>query len=293
MRPDELANLGEHQLLDVRLADDFEAAHLAGAKNNCVFEVAFRERLSESAPDASKLTVVYGANPESHEAAAAEDKLKRYGYQSVAILDGGLAAAEQAGLEIRRGQPLAPQPELQDGRYEIDLEESRLEWLGRNLLNKHWGTAALESGFLTFEGKSLAGGEFVVDLNQLLCTDLQDSELHDVLIAHLRSEDFFDVPNHPKVRFAITKAEPVGDAKPGGRNVAIGGDLTIRGKTNAIEFEAAAGLTEDGKLAAQAAFSIDRTRWGILYGSGKFFARLAGHLVNDEIEFQLKIVAKS
>ncbi|MEM7015662.1 MAG: YceI family protein, partial [Verrucomicrobiota bacterium] len=154
------------------------------------------------------------------------------------------------------------------------------------------GTAALESGFLNFEGQSLTGGEFVVDLNQLQCADLQGSDLHDVLIEHLKSDDFFDVPNHPKVHFTITKAEPVEAAKPGGKNVVIGGDLTMRGKTNAIEFEAAAGLTEDGKPAAQAAFSIDRTRWGILYGSGKFFARLAGHIVNDEIEFQLKIVAK-
>ena len=30
-----------YQLLDVRLADDYEAGHLEGAKGNCVFEVAF------------------------------------------------------------------------------------------------------------------------------------------------------------------------------------------------------------------------------------------------------------
>ena len=31
-------------LVDVRLANDFEASHLPGALNNCVFEVAFMGR---------------------------------------------------------------------------------------------------------------------------------------------------------------------------------------------------------------------------------------------------------
>ncbi len=62
--------------------------------------------------------------------------------------------------------------------------------------------------------------------------------------------------------------------------------------TSAPEFTAAAGLTAEGKPAAQAAFSIDRTRWGILYGSGRFFKRLAGHVVNDMLEFQIRIITK-
>lgn len=49
-------------------------------------------------------------------------------------------------------------------------------------------------------------------------------------------------------------------------------------------------MTAEGKAAAQASFTIDRTQWGVIYGSGKFFKRLSGHLVNDLIEFQIKIV---
>src|SRR5688572_22059161 len=41
-------------VLDVRLADDFEACHIPQAVNNAVFEVAFMERLREQLPDKSQ-----------------------------------------------------------------------------------------------------------------------------------------------------------------------------------------------------------------------------------------------
>jgi len=73
-------------------------------------------------------------------------------------------------------------------------------------------------------------------------------------------------------------------------DVRLGDDLTLRGQTHPITFEAATGITPEGTAAAQATLSIDRTRWGIFYGSAKYFHRLAGHLVNDFIDFEIKIV---
>lgn len=292
MKAKELTKLGPHQLLDVRLPDDFNSGHISGAKNNCVFEMTFTVRLAESAPDTSQTTIVYGANPQSHEALAAAEKLRRLGYADVHILEGGLEAAIKSGVQIVGGSPLPTAPAPIDGTRQIDINESRLEWLGRNLLNKHWGTAALESGHLVFDHGTLTGGEFVVDLTRLECTDLAGSDLHDVLIAHLHNDDFFDVENHPKAKFVMTAVSNEVDASPGSCNLTIDGDLTLRGQTHPIQFTAAAGFTEKGMPAAQAAFSIDRTRWSILYGSGKFFNRLAGHLVNDLLEFQLRIVTQ-
>ena len=51
-------------------------------------------------------------------------------------------------------------------------------------------------------------------------------------------------------------------------------------------------MTPEGKFAAQASFAIDRTLWEVLYGSGKYFRNLGGHLVNDLIELQLRIVTR-
>ena len=292
MKPSELDPGVDIQLLDVRLAEDFESTHLTGAQNNCVFEVAFASRLPETAPDLAKKTIVYGANAQSHEADMAVEKLRRLGYRDVEILEGGIAAAEAAGLEVVRGAALPPEPVIPDGAFNIDLAESRVEWLGRNLINKHWGTVALESGHLIFAGGVLTGGEFVIDLTRIECADLAGTDLHDVLIAHLHNDDFFDVENHPKSKFVITRVGPGPESAPGSPNLEITGDLTLRGHTHSITFPSSAGITDDGKPAAQAAFSIDRTRWGILYGSGKFFHHLAGHVVNDHLEFQLRIIAE-
>jgi hypothetical protein len=40
----------------------------------------------------------------------------------------------------------------------------------------------------------------------------------------------------------------------------------------------------DGTYAAQAFITIDRTEWGVLYGSSRFFARLGDHVVNDHLK---------
>lgn len=292
MKPNELSTAADIQLLDVRLPRDFETAHLDGAQNNCVFEVAFAERLSQTASAPNKTTIVYGANDQSHEAKVAAEKLRRLGFGDVRILEGGIEAAEQADVELIRGAASPPEAAIADGIRNIDLEESRVEWLGRNLINKHWGTVALEAGHLTFEGGILSGGEIVIDLTRLECTDLAGTNLHDVLISHLHNDDFFDVENHPNAKFVITQVEPGLESAPGSPNLKITADLTIRGQTHPIVFTASAGLTEEGKPAAQAAFSIDRTRWDIIYGSGKFFHHLAGHVVNDQLEFQLRIITE-
>ena len=51
------------------------------------------------------------------------------------------------------------------------------------------------------------------------------------------------------------------------------------------------GTTADGLLAADAHFDIDRTRWNVLYGSGKFYEKLGKHLVSDDISLALKLIA--
>lgn len=277
-------------VMDVRLEDDFACSHVPGAVGNCVFEVAFGERLARLAPDRAAAICVYGAGEGSAEAAMAAEKLRRAGYITVLEMREGIAGWEEAGLPVEGSGERPADPPPPAGRYDIDLEASRVIWTGRNLLNSHTGTAQLKSGFLEFEKGRLTGGAFVIDLTSLRCTDLEGDPSHDVLIEHLESDDFFDTAHWPEAGFVITSAEVVGGARPGCRNLFIRGDLTLRGGTHPVEFAASAGLTAAGKPAAQAHVEIDRTQWRILYGSGRWFRRLAGHLVNDIIELDIRIV---
>lgn len=292
--PAELARLLDSDtppaVLDVRLADDHQAARIPGSLQNAVFETSFGERLAEALPDTTHPVVIYGSSRSSREAVMAAEKLERAGYTEVAVLPGGIAGWIAEGHGVESGEPLPEPPTLADGRHALDLDRCRVEWTGRNLLNRHAGTIGLLSGHLEFAGGALTGGEFEFDLQSLKCTDLAGSKLHAVLIAHLLDHDFLDAEAHPEARLVISEATMLPETTPGAPNLALLGDLTLRGVTLPVEFAAVSGVTPAGKAAAQAAFSIDRTRWGILYGSGKFFDRLAGHLVNDLIEFDIRIV---
>jgi hypothetical protein len=59
--------------------------------------------------------------------------------------------------------------------------------------------------------------------------------------------------------------------------------------SNEVTFPAMLAPAADGLLAADAHFDIDRTRWNVLYSSGKFYEKLGKHLVNDEISLALKL----
>ncbi|MDF1657681.1 MAG: YceI family protein [Verrucomicrobiales bacterium] len=276
-------------VVDVRLADDFEHSHIPGAISNCVFEVAFCDRFREATPDQGTACVLYGADAESHEAKMAAEKLEEMGYGDVRVIEGGLAEWKGAGLNVDGGAPEPSDPEIPSGTLPLDLSESRVEWTGRNLLNKHFGTIGLRSGEIEVADGKLVGGVVVIDMNAIECTDL-DGEMRDGLIGHLKSHDFFHTSEFPEATFRIFSSDRIEKAKPGDQNLIVRADLEMKGKTSAVELGCVAGITPEGKLAAQASFLIDRTVWNVIYGSGKFFNRLAGHLVNDLVDIEIKVI---
>jgi len=86
---------------------------------------------------------------------------------------------------------------------------------------------------------------------------------------HIRSADFFDVENHPEIVFESTSVTPTG-----GETATVTGNLTLRGETREVTFEATlnklgpspfdpsktvAGFTVRGE--------IDRTEFGMDYAA--------------------------
>ena len=63
-------------LVDVRLPEDFDAGHLSGSVNHCVFEMSFLDGLPDSWGKDDDIRVV-GSSPESTEARMAVEKLDR------------------------------------------------------------------------------------------------------------------------------------------------------------------------------------------------------------------------
>jgi polyisoprenoid-binding protein YceI len=112
-----------------------------------------------------------------------------------------------------------------------------------------------------------------------------------LLIAHLRGDDFFAVDRFPSAELTVRQSRAIAGATPGQANLEVTADLALRGETHAVEFAVVAAARDDGTLVAQGTIAFDRTRWGSIYGSGRFFARLGKHVVNDLIDLQVKVVA--
>lgn len=279
-------------LLDVRLEEDFEAAHLPGAMGNCVFEVQFLEKFREQNPATARPVVVYGWSDSSLEAVDAAEKLEQAGYLDVAILTGGLAGWRAAGFPVESGKAAPHAPQISDGIHAVDAGASRVEWTGRNLLNEHRGTIAVARGELVFRNQEPVSGWLTLDLTRLSCQDLEGDPLHQVLIDHLQSSDFLDTVRHPEARLDLTHLRKVPGAAAGVPNLEVGGALTLRGLARPVRCCLTGGITPEGKAAAQGTLLLDRTRWGILYGSGSWYQKLGGHLVNHEVVLSVRVVTR-
>lgn len=282
--------LPELVILDVRLAEDFAAAHQPGTLNNAVLEVAFLGRMQEMAPDRSAPICVTGHGRGSLEAAVAAEKLERAGYTAVHVDEDGLAGWREAGQEIVSGEPRPRSAAWPTGRRDLDLAECRAQWLGRNLLNSHWGGLGLVRGHLDCTPEGLGGGEIVFDMNDLTCDDLAGKPYHDQLIDHLRNDDFFDSGRFPEARYSVTGGRFLPGVPPGAPNLEVRGVLSLKDVSARLDTVLAAGIGPDGRVGAQGTVAFDRTSWNVMYGSGRYFENLAGHLVNDEIEVRLRLV---
>ena len=285
---------GRQIVLDVLPPEHFEARHIPGARNACVYEVTFLDQAASLAPDKTAPIIVYGAGEGSLDAVTAAGKLHRAGYANVSVLHGGFPAWVAAGnpLEGTRADehdPAHPVLELGKARYAAVPAESTLLWTGRNSNGRHTGSLAVREGTLIREGEGLRG-LFTLAMDSISNTDLAGTDLQAVLEDHLKSDDFFFVSHFPTCTVEITDMTPVPDAAATLPNFRVTAVMTLRGVAREIVFEANLRSLDGGRLALMANFDFDRTTWGVLYGSARFFKYLSYHVVYDMVSVDLRIV---
>jgi polyisoprenoid-binding protein YceI len=105
---------------------------------------------------------------------------------------------------------------------------------------------------------------------------------------HLRTNDFFDVPNHPKITYRSTAVEKVGDDV-----YRLTGDLTIRGVTNpvTIDFEftgAAKDPFGNQRVGFEGSAVINRKDWGVEWNAP---LETGGVLVSEKVTLELEVSA--
>jgi polyisoprenoid-binding protein YceI len=106
--------------------------------------------------------------------------------------------------------------------------------------------------------------------------------------AHLRTADFFDVPNFPEIVFESTAVEKVGD-----RGYRLTGDLTIKDVTRpvTVDFEYV-GSAKDPFGNMRAGFegkaTVNRKDWGLSWNAA---LETGGFLVSDKIVLEFDVSA--
>jgi rhodanese-related sulfurtransferase len=282
-------------ILDVLPPEHFTARHLPGALNACVYEVTFLEQVDTlTGGSRSVPVIVYGAGEGSLDSREAAAKLERAGYTDVVVFKEGLSGWTEKGMSLEGTHTMEEDPPhpvlaLEQRQYSVIPEESVVTWTGRNYNGRHIGTVAVQSGVLSCEKVGLTGS-FALDMTTISNADLAGNELQPVLEAHLRSDDFFFTSMFPVAGFTITEMTPVDDASATQPNYRVIGTLNLRGLTREVEFAANLRPLPEGRITLMANFDLDRTDWGVIYGSARFFKHLSYHIVYDAISIDLRVV---
>lgn len=160
----------------------------------------------------------------------------------------------------------------------INIETSTIHWLGKKVTGQHEGNISLKSGVLNMTEERLTGGEFIVDMTSITCTDLEGKSAGN-LVGHLKSDDFFGVDNYPEAKLIFNEIEDKGDGIYG-----VTGDFTIKGQMHPASFD-----LKVSEGSATAVVIIDRSKYGVRYGSNSFFDNLGNKAIDDNFELTVNL----
>jgi len=169
----------------------------------------------------------------------------------------------------------------QAAKWEIDQPHSSVGFKVSHLvISSTTGKFETFSGDIQFDSENLEAGS--VSMTVDIASINTGNEKRD---GHLRSGDFFDVENHPKMTFVSRKV-----VKGEGNEFQIVGDLTIRGVTKEVTFDCEFKGTVDFMGTTKAGFSaettIDRQDFGVQWNKA---LETGGVLVGDEVDISIEL----
>lgn len=176
-------------------------------------------------------------------------------------------------------------------QFEIDTTSSVIEWQGAKPTGKHTGTIQIEDGALMANDSIIESGRIVIDMESINVTDLQGEEKQN-LEAHLKGTvegkegDFFDVTKYPEASFEIT-----GVTQKEGKTF-LQGNLTMKEETKNVEIPVNINRNGETLQLTSEPFTIDRTKWGVNYGSKSVFDSLGDNFIDDEIQLTINVTAR-
>ncbi len=222
--------------------------------------------------------------------------MKKLIVQSCIILTLSLAmvGCRDKGNEAKTGDA---EPELvadaSANEYIVDVTNSKIEWKGFKPTGTHNGIINIENGVINTNNENdIVSGNFVIDMTSIVSHDLEGEKKLN-LESHLKGTiegkegDFFNVNKFPDATFEITNLEAVENG-----NYNLSGNLTLKGVKNNITIPVQTSMENETLVLTSDTFTIDRTRWGVNYGSKSVFDNLGDAFVNDDVELKVMVKAK-
>lgn len=169
------------------------------------------------------------------------------------------------------------------GTYTIDASHSQIGFTARHLM-----VTKVRGAFNEFSGGGLI--DFETPSNSKVELKIQSASI-DTRNAdrdgHLKSNDFFDMENHPEITFVSTSAVKNGDA------YAVTGDLTIKGVTKpvTVQFDFTGTNVDpwgNTRVGFEGKTTIDRTEWGVNWNTA---LEAGGVLVSEKINLEFELSA--
>ncbi len=168
------------------------------------------------------------------------------------------------------------------GTYDIDPSHTELGFAVR-----HMAVSKVRGRFSTFSG-TLVLAENPADSKATVTIDATSVDTRDGnRDNHLRTNDFFDVENHPTWTFVSTSI------KPDGGDFKVDGDLTIRGVTKPVTLDVTLeGVVKDPygnhRVGFSASTTINREDFGVAFGA---VMEAGGLVVAKKVDIQIELEA--
>ncbi|MCU0319153.1 MAG: YceI family protein [Flavobacteriales bacterium] len=172
------------------------------------------------------------------------------------------------------------EPAVRDSvTYTFQPGRSSLQWTGYGEVGDYSlsGQLNVRSGHLRFAANAITHGEVVADMRSMYHEDAN-------LLEHLKGPDFFDVEHYTEARFSATGSTPIVND-----TCTVMGSLTIRGTTNPVKFPARISRQGD-RCTVTGSLELDRTRFGIKYGSNSFFDNLGDQAISNTMRVKVDLV---
>jgi polyisoprenoid-binding protein YceI len=169
------------------------------------------------------------------------------------------------------------------GRYELDVAHTAVEFVARHMLTKVRGRFTEFSGWIDVAEDPEASKAEVEIASASIQTNTDQRD------AHLRSGDFLQIEEYPRLTFVSTAVRPAG-----GTRFELDGDLTIKGITRPVTLDAQFlgwGPNPEGTtiVSFSAKTTIDREDWDMTWN---LVVETGGFLVGKKVDLELEVEAK-